>query len=160
MSSIGYIYAYGQIGRLTDFRHFSSELQLPDTHYTMNVTKVTDNHAIILRNMNNNYELKITNGNISANPEFFTFLSEGKTYFILKTEGLFEEGAMYLQIYNLGEDHITPVVSSTTSDPTLNRSCVYPQLYDNKLFFEDALDCEIYPFLVENQYFYSVNLFP
>ncbi len=158
VSSIGYKYVYGQIGRITDFRRFSGELRLLDTNYLMDVSRGIDNYVIILKNTINKNEFKITHGIIGANPEFSTFASEGKTYFILKTEGIFEEGAMYFQIYNLSGDNIAQVVSSSTSEPTLFRSCIYPRLYDNELFFEEAIDCEIYPVLIDNQFFYSVKL--
>jgi hypothetical protein len=165
IGSIGYMFLYGTVDRITDFRPFSGDVQFQGTKYVMKVTKGLGKFGdvifeINLKNTVNRNELSITRGAGGGNPEYSAFQANGKTYFILKTGSLGNDGSMHFQIYDLSGDQIRPIDKTSTGEPAVYSSCVYPQLNQNELFFEDAFDCDIYPVLVDEQFFSSVKLSP
>lgn len=173
VATLGYIFAYNHIGRITDFRDVYGGFTIPNTDYMLHVTPLSpsspdsqsvDTYEITLENLftqRNFVLIKWTDCiAIACLPDFAVFRLEDKTYFILKRRSQGSAGGAIYTTFNLSGSE-PKVMGRPNKDNILITdftSCVYPHLAGDELHFESAFDCDAYPFLVDEQFFETMKL--
>jgi hypothetical protein len=173
VTTVGYIFAYRQIGCISDFRPIADGFQIPGSDYVLHVTRLPSKTSNSISEDSFEYSLEnkieqnlLILGQWSdyqmdyCHPTFTFFDHRGITYLITKRCSNGNSGSSVYNILNISEEKPLPVNSyNQLNDPIPDVSpCLFPRLVGDELIFEDAFDCDAYPFLEDEPFFYSVKL--
>src|SRR5207244_720899 len=94
--------------------------------------------------------------------EYTVLHDHERIYLMTRRQGEGNDGASIYEIYDV--TGITPIKiygvegSEKEKEVSQYQSCVAPRLEDHRLNFELEYDCDAYPILPDNPYFYSAQL--